>query len=66
MIMGQKVEVEQGGNIHNGRVTKVLNTGNCIVSWRYKRGRDIYEYSVFYEKEEAGKGRVKYENKSFK
>jgi len=66
MMHGQRVEIENKGNVFKGLITKVVNSTSCVVSWNYRRGREEYKYNVLYSKEQVDKGRVRYEGISIK
>lgn len=61
MMHGQRVEIEHKGDVFRGLITKIVNSGCCVVSWNYKKGRNEFKHNVLYTKQEVDKGRVRYE-----
>ncbi len=63
MTVGQRVDIESGMDIFRGVITKVINKDACVVSWKYKKGKNEYKYNRLYLVNDVNKGRVRYDRK---
>lgn len=52
MLLNEKVEIEYDGNIFVGKITNVINKGACVVSWNYKKGKNLFQHNKLFMKDE--------------